>query len=146
MTEEMRMELTGQCLCGNVRYKSMGTALRRFVCHCRDCQRSGGSAFHLGLMVPRDGFSLTGDVRAYRSKGDSGRDVARFFCPTCGSGVFNEIELRPGLVAIKVGTLDEPGRVSPNYELFARSKLPWFSLRDIESFPEMTPANHQPKP
>lgn len=140
------MELTGQCLCGAVRYKSTGTPVRRFVCHCRDCQRSSGSAFHVGLTVPRDGFTLTGEARAYRSTGDSGRGVARYFCPTCGSGVFNEIELRPGLVAIKVGTLDEPARVTPNYQLFGRSKVPWVSLGDIECFPDMTPAGHQPKP
>ena len=140
------MELTGQCLCGAVRYQSTGTPVRRFVCHCRDCQRSSGSAFHAGLTVPRDGFTVTGEVRAYRSKGDSGRNVARYFCPTCGSGVFNEIELRPGLVSIKVGTLDEPGRMSPNYEVFARSKVPWLSLGAIDSFPEMTPAGHQPRP
>jgi hypothetical protein len=140
------MELTGQCLCGKVRYKSTGTPVRRFVCHCRDCQRSSGSAFHVGLTVPREGFTVTGEVRAYRSKGESGRNVTRYFCPTCGSGVFNEIELRPGLVAIKIGTLDEPERVSPNYQVFARSKLPWLSLGDIESFPAMTPPNHQPKP
>jgi hypothetical protein len=142
----MRMELTGRCLCGKVHYKSTGTPVRRFLCHCRDCQGSSGSAFHLGLTVPRDGFTVTGEVQAYRSKGDSGRQVARYFCPTCGSGVFNEIELRPGLVAIKVGTLDDPGCVSPNYEVFARSKLPWLSLSAIESFPDMTRPDHQPKP
>ena len=93
-----------------------------------------------------DVVTVTGEVRAYRSKGESGSNVTRYFCPTCGSGVFNEIELRPGLVAIKIGTLDEPERVSPNYQLFARSKLPWLSLGDIESFAAMTPPNHQPKP
>jgi len=36
--------------------------------------------------------------------------------------------------------------VTPNYELFGRSKVPWVSLGDIESFPDMTPAGHQPKP
>jgi Glutathione-dependent formaldehyde-activating enzyme len=75
-----------------------------------------------------------------------GRNVTRYFCPSCGSGVFNEIELRPGLVAIKIGTLNELERVSPNYQLFVRSKLPWLSLGDMESFPAMTPPSHQPKP
>ena len=115
------MELTGQCLCGAVRYKSTGTPVRRFVCHCRDCQRSGGGAFHVGLTVPRDGFILTGEARAYRSAGNSGRGVARYFCPTCGSGLFNEIEFASGVVAIKVGTL-RARRVTPNYQVFGRSK------------------------
>jgi len=140
------MELTGQCLCGGARYRSTGAPVRRFVCHCRDCQRSSGSAFHVGLTVPRDGFIVTGEVKAYRCKAESERAVTRYFCPTCGSGVFNEIELRPGLVSIKVGTLDDPARMSPSYDLYARSKMPWLSLDVAESFPGMTPAGHQPKP
>jgi hypothetical protein len=54
---ETRMKLEGGCLCGAVRYTSSGEPHRQFVCHCRDCQRSGGSAFHIGLAVPRAGVS-----------------------------------------------------------------------------------------
>lgn len=134
------MHLTGGCLCGAVRYESTGEIARRFLCHCRDCKRSGGGAFHFGLTVPRAGFRLLrGELRDYRSAGESGRDVLRRFCPVCGTGVLNELELRPAFVVIRAGTLDEPEQVSPAYEVYARSKAAWLSTGDIPSHPDMTP-------
>jgi hypothetical protein len=134
------MHLTGGCLCGAVRYQSTGAIARRFLCHCRDCKRSGGGAFHFGLTVPRDGFRLLrGALKDYRSSGESGRGVVRRFCPLCGTGVLNELELRPDFVVIRAGTLDEPELVAPDYEVFARSKAGWLSTGDIPSHPDMTP-------
>lgn len=134
------MHLTGGCLCGAVRYESTREIARRFLCHCRDCKRAGGSAFHFGLTVPRAGFRLLqGELKAYRTTGESGRAVARLFCPTCGAGVLTELELRPDFVVLRAGTLDEPERVAPEYEVFARSKVPWLSTGDIPSHRDMTP-------
>ena len=60
------MNLQGGCLCGAIRYEFSGDPFRQFVCHCRDCQRSGGSAFHAGLAVPRGGFQITqGELQTY---------------------------------------------------------------------------------
>jgi hypothetical protein len=123
------MDLTGGCLCGAVRYKSTGAPSRQFVCHCSDCKRSGGSAFHVGIAVPRANFAITsGELRAYVKQGDSGRTVTRSFCPNCGSGVINEPEVWPDHVVIKVGTLDEPAAVAPALELYAQSRMPWVSI------------------
>ena len=35
---------TGGCLCGAVRYESEGEPFFALQCHCRDCQRSSGTA------------------------------------------------------------------------------------------------------
>ncbi|MBM3490810.1 MAG: GFA family protein [Alphaproteobacteria bacterium] len=138
------MELTGGCLCGQVRYRSTGAPLRQFLCHCRDCQRSSGSAFHHGVAVPREGFTLlSGQPAVYRSTADSGRAIARHFCVNCGSGLWNEIELRPGVLGLRAGTLDDPGLVPPRYEIYARSKAGWLVTDVLESHPDMTPV---PKP
>ena len=125
------MELVGGCLCGAVRYKSTGTPFRQFVCHCGDCRHSGGSAFHVGVAVPRTGFAVTsGELRAYATKGDSGRTVTRSFCPNCGSGIINEPEVWPDHVVIKVGTLDDPKAVAPAHQFYAGSRMPWLSIAD----------------
>ena len=124
------MDLTGGCLCGAVRYKYSGEFLRQAVCHCRDCQRASGSAFHFGVVVPRGGFTLlSGELRTYRAIGDSGRWIDRSFCPVCGSGIVHVLEVRgPDILVIKAGTLDDPAVVVPNYELFVRNKLPWLAI------------------
>lgn len=116
------MELTGQCLCGAVRYSFVGDPQLVFLCHCHDCQRSGGSLAHLGVWVPEAGFSVTGELRSFTRAGESGRKVTREFCPTCGSGICNRLEVAPEAVVIKGGTLDDPAVVPPSFELFARSR------------------------
>ena len=99
------MQIEGGCLCGAVRYQSSNAPIRQTVCHCRDRQRSGGGAFHVGVWFPRSGFTITkGKLRKYESNADSGRWVARSFCPVCGSGVTIELELRPEHIAVKAGT------------------------------------------
>ena len=35
----------GGCVCGDVRYRSIGKPVRTTVCHCSFCQRLTGSAF-----------------------------------------------------------------------------------------------------
>jgi len=116
------MILSGQCLCGAVRYDFNGDPSLVFLCHCRDCQRSGGSLAHFGVWVPEAGFKCMGELRSYTTVGDSGRKVTRDFCPICGSGVCNRLEVAPGAVVIRGGTLEDPSAVAPNFEMFARSK------------------------
>jgi hypothetical protein len=123
------MNLEGGCLCGAVRYEFSGEPFRLFVCHCRDCQRSGGSAFHIGLAVPRSCFRLTqGELQTYESISDSGRRIKRRFCPTCGSGVLNEAEVWSDHVVIRVGTLDDPSLVAPKQELYASKRARRLSI------------------
>lgn len=116
------MNLSGQCLCGAVRYTFSGEPQFVFLCHCRDCQRSGGSLTHFGVMVAESGFNRHGTVSAYTKDGDAGRKITREFCPICGSGINNRLEVAPGMIVIKGGTLDNPNRVTPTFELYARSK------------------------
>ena len=123
------MDLTGGCLCGAVRYRSTGAPYLKFLCHCDDCRKAGGSAFHAGIAVPKADFALTqGALRAYEAKGDAGRNVRRNFCPTCGSGIMNEAEVWPDHVVIRIGTLDEPALVSPDKEFYAAKKLDWLTI------------------
>ncbi|MCC7539124.1 MAG: GFA family protein [Deltaproteobacteria bacterium] len=119
------MKLEGRCLCGAVTYAFEGSPMFVFHCHCRDCQRAGGSVVHYGLIVPEAGFTLQGELRPYTSKAESGRAITREFCPTCGSGVINRLEMAPGAVVIRGGTLDDPTVVAPTFELYARTKPAW---------------------
>jgi len=123
------MDIEGGCLCGAVRYKISGELLRHVICHCRDCQRASGSAFHVGVVIARKDFALLrGALKTYRRIGDSGRWLDRAFCPQCGSGILHELELRPDSIVIKAGTLDNPTIVKPTYEIFVQSKHPWLSV------------------
>ena len=124
------IKLKGGCLCGAVRFEFTGETRQRFVCHCRDCQRSGGSLFHAGVAVPRTGFKLvSGELKTFRSLADSGRAIDRKFCPTCGSGVLNEPSVWPDRVVIRLGALDEPSAIEPTMELYAGSRAHWLAVQ-----------------
>lgn len=125
---------TGRCLCGAVTYAFTGSPAMVFHCYCRDCQRAGGSLVHVGVMLPEAAVTSQGELRAYTSKADSGRAITRSFCPTCGTGVFNRIELAPGMVIIRAGTLDEPLAFRPTFELYARTRPPWIDTGTLRSF------------
>jgi len=125
------MDVEGGCLCGAVRYRYSGEVLRHAVCHCRDCQRVTGSAFHCGVVVEKKGFTVTrGRMRVHRAIVDSGRWIDRSFCADCGSHILNELELRdPEFAVIKTGSLDDPSLVPPpDFEIFVKARMPWVEV------------------
>ncbi len=116
---------TGGCLCGKVRYHFTGSPLLTAICHCRHCQRQSGSAFGIVIAVPAADFDLQGETRSFDDSSDSGRTVARLFCPTCGSPILSRIEPLPDLILIKAGTLDDPDTLQPAVEVYCDRALPF---------------------
>ena len=69
---------TGGCLCGAIRYETVGEPVFSLRCHCRDCQRQSGAANVPAARVPSAGFRiLQGTPKRYVTKADSGNDIAR---------------------------------------------------------------------
>lgn len=124
--------LNGGCLCGLVRYEITGEPIFAGLCHCRDCQRSSGSAFAPYLGIRAADFRLSGEVRRYAKPNDSGGQSQRHFCPNCGSTVFGRGN---GWVTVYAGTLDEPDRFMPREHIFVRSRCSWAHLPP-ESLPQ----------
>ena len=56
------MKLTGRCLCGNVTYEFEGEPESMKNCHCNTCRRVTGSAFNIGVGVPKDLLVKTGEL------------------------------------------------------------------------------------
>ena len=130
-------DLTGRCLCGRVKYSATGDPIRSGICHCRNCQRYTGSAFEPFLAFPTTSVVVTGELKSYEHDAASGRAVRRCFCPTCGSGVVNVVPMR-GLTVILAGTLDDPSRFEPAFEIFCVTSMPWVgSGKTIKRFPGM---------
>jgi hypothetical protein len=132
--------LTGGCLCGRVRYTATGEAKSSYLCHCRDCQRFTGSAFLTGMAFPASSVSVEGELKTYGNTSDAGREVRRFFCPNCGSGMFAEADVMPGLTIVVAGTLDDPAGFKPTVDLYWSRVHPWFhSGSERTHFAEMPP-------
>ena len=117
--------ITGGCLCGRVRYRAVGDPAFSGVCHCRNCQRFTGSAFEPIIAFPASSVTIKGELKTYQDTADSGKAAYRQFCPNCGSGMTMEVAIRPGIVLILAGSLDDPSGFNPPVELFCASAQPW---------------------
>jgi hypothetical protein len=132
---------TGGCLCGAVRYESDGEPSFSLQCHCRDCQRSSGTAYIAAMRVPAAGFRITlGNPKRYIGKSDAGNEISRVFCGDCGSPLYVQVSTRPDIVGIRVGTLDDPSVFRPDADIFVKSAQPWDHMNpDLPKYPTYPP-------
>ncbi len=124
------MARTGRCLCGEVTFEISGDLIATAVCHCDRCQRQGGSAFSVNLVVHESQLHVDGEMKTYVETGENndGEYVRRRFCGSCGSPIVSEIVESNGIVAVKAGVLDEKADVLPTLEVWCVDKQPWVAL------------------
>ena len=133
-------KLTGQCLCGGVKFEADGDIMMQGNCHCTDCRQSSGSPFATLLFMAEDKVSISGELKSYAHQVDSGNMLVKDFCPNCGSQMFGRNKGRPGSLAIKVGTINEQAEIKPQFNVFAGSKMDCIALDDsIPAFDKMPP-------
>jgi hypothetical protein len=99
-----------------------------------------GSGYSPTIFFPADAVNVSGEVRRYSSAGGSGNKVERGFCPMCGSQLFGQPMVMPGLIGIRAGTLDDTSMYKPAVNIFTSSAATWSHLDpSLPSFPEMPP-------
>lgn len=118
--------LPGGCLCGAVRYTLAGPALFVSQCCCKDCQKATGTGHTTIVGVHGSQLRVTqGTPQTYTSTGDSGGAVVRHFCGHCGGRLYTSGTLPGELVMVQAGSLDEPGRVSPESVIYVKDAVRW---------------------
>ncbi len=123
-------EITGGCLCGNIRYTIRGDLQMSAVCHCKNCQKQAGTAFSTIVGMTPDMITIEGEPKTYVDSGDSGNVVHRKFCPECGSPVFTEAGAAPGMIFVKAGSFDDESQFTPGMHFYTKSKHAWLPLDD----------------
>lgn len=82
--------ISGGCHCGAVRYEASGEPKFAAHCQCTDCRKFSGSAHKSFMMIPADGWAVTGKVTGYDYGAGSGAVVTHHFCPICGAEGFRK--------------------------------------------------------
>ena len=121
----MSAKYSGGCLCGAVRFTANAEPMFTGNCHCKDCQRSTGGPFTPAMFFPADAVTVTGSTNSFRSLADSGKYIDRCFCPTCGSQLFSKLEMLPGMLGLKAGTLDDSSLYQPAVDIYVASASHW---------------------
>ncbi|WP_452101119.1 GFA family protein [Bradyrhizobium monzae] len=125
----MKKMLTGGCACGNIRYECSGKPIVQLMCHCRDCQRSSGTAFSAMMMFASDRFRyLKGEPVFHETVAESGRIIRRGFCNKCGSPISAHWPTRPQSLIVTVSSLDDPSKFDPALETWLSRAAPWHPL------------------
>lgn len=114
--------LTGQCLCGEVRFSAKGERRRVSACYCRMCRvHNGGGAFHGVELSGALNIKPTPAIKWYASS-DRAR---RGFCSHCGSTLFWQANEDPSVFDISLGALDDNSSFKIDTHIFADDRAPY---------------------
>ncbi len=132
---------TGGCACGAIRFKITAPLMGVGVCHCTDCQKASGDPPNYVALAPKTSFEVTqGEAKVYFSKGDSGEDAGRAFCPDCGSPLWS-LPAHAPFTPVKLGALDDSSDLAPTLHLYAASAPLWRLMHQgLPTFPRMPPS------
>ena len=120
----------GKCACGFVRYRITSRPLFVNCCHCTWCQRESGSAFAINAMIEADRVEvIAGEPVRIDTPSNSGKGQKITRCPKCHVALWSNYAGAGDAVRfVRVGTLNEPGRMPPDIHIFTSTKQPWVVL------------------
>ena len=120
----------GRCTCGFVRYRMASRPLFVNCCHCTWCQRETGSAFAINAMIEADRVEvIAGEPVRIDTPSNSGKGQKITRCPKCHVALWSNYAGAGDAVRfVRVGTLEEPGRMPPDIHIFISTKQPWVVL------------------
>lgn len=132
------MAMTGGCLCGAVRYEVGAKSFYSALCYCEDCRRLTSSHSSLAF-VPKKALQVSGPLSEYSRTTDLGNVVTRFFCTTCGAGIYSQGTL-PGVAILKAGTLNDATSFQPEAAVFTSRAPHWDKPAEgIKHYPDAPP-------
>ncbi len=134
------MNISGQCLCGAVRCSGNAEPQFQVKCYCVDCRRTSAAGHAAMIGFAKGAIRISGDVKEYHSKADSGADVTRAFCPTCGAGIYSSNETMAHMIFIRASILDDPNQFAPQLVVYASRAPAWDAVTPgVPSFAEGPP-------
>ena len=117
--------ILGGCHCGAIRYRIFARPFAINACHCDDCKRLSGAPFGVYLHVARAHLERDpGELDVFRRKGGSGNMIPISRCRACGTRMWHEPEIAPGLMIVCAGTLDDPSWAIPTSHIFTNQAAP----------------------
>lgn len=123
------MPHNGSCLCGQVTYQLNAAITELACCHCQQCRKAQGTAFATNAPVSEDDFSFESGRELIREF-ESTPGKFRAFCKNCGSPLYSRLASNPGILRLRIGSLDTALTHRPDYHIFAADKAEWHLISD----------------
>ena len=134
------MTRTAHCCCGALRVEVSADPDAVVACHCGECQRRTGSVFGVGAYFKREHVHAEGPSKIYVRDGQEGRKLRQHFCPTCGTTVFWDADLRPDHIGVAVGAFRDANFPPPTRSDWEESKHGWVAFaHEVSHFEQGRP-------
>lgn len=127
--EVQKVDVSGGCQCGRIRYRTTEMLDNAHLCHCRMCQKAMGNIFAALVATPNDKLVWTrGEPAVFKSSDHAERG----FCAECGTPLFYN-SLDNDRINLTIGSLDDPSRFPPKSQVGIEGRFSWFAkLPELE--------------
>ena len=131
--------LTGECLCGKIKYEYKGATGNLVHCHCSRCRKWHGAAFRSPMVVKKDGYRwLAGEE--YLAHYQATPNTIKTFCKNCGSSLVTIYPLRDDLLGLPMAGCEGKLDNYQEFQIFVDSKAKWWQITDdLTQYKEMPP-------
>ncbi|OBZ80270.1 hypothetical protein A0J61_11680 [Choanephora cucurbitarum] len=141
----------GSCICGAIQFNLTGPPIRNIICHCSDCQKSGGSAFQTSSAYAPSQVQLIdpdNQLKTYIVPAESvgsGFEKHKHFCGRCGCPIYNvpmkeegkQWIIKTGLIETSEGgsALHALKELQPQAEVYTRSRAGYLTaINNVNQF------------
>lgn len=135
----MASELTGECLCGAVKFSVADNFKAFYQCHCKQCQQLTGSAFASNLFTAPDNIQWLSGQDSISHYEHPSREFSKSFCKSCGSALPFTNKTQSSLI-VPAGSLNQLPDIQPQANIFSAEEACWleqgFQAEKFSGFPE----------
>lgn len=135
----MSKKLTGQCLCGSVKFSVIDKFKAFYQCHCKQCQQLTGTAFASNIFTEPDNIEWLSGQDNITHYEHASREFSKSFCKTCGSALPFINKSKTSLI-VPAGSLNELPDLQPQANIFTAEQSCWLTsgmqAKNYSGFPE----------
>ena len=137
--ERFLMTHTGRCYCGQINFEFDDPIHSQLICHCRECRQLSGGKPNASIVISEKNFRVSkGELKRF-ARSDLEAPRVRYFCDNCGTHVCVKSPPRPGMLVLKIGTIDDHSWFIPQASIYCIDKQPLHQVRDGVPDFERTP-------
>lgn len=122
--------LTGQCLCGAVRFEISESPQRAGYCHCTRCQKRTGTASSASAFVNGNAFAITEGAQLVKTWRHPDGGWGKAFCSECGAHLFSRDPDDHANMGIRMSAFDGDPGVRPTTRQFVAYAAVWEPIPD----------------
>ena len=132
----MENKIKGSCYCGKIQFHLINKPKLVTNCHCDDCKKRNGTVFSTYVAASESDLQFSKGENVLKQYEIKNVGI-KYFCPECGSPVYNKNFRFPGFTLVFYGAITESANYEPSVNVFCASKHSWVDdIKNIQSFQE----------